>query len=360
MTKAQAARAHSEEPLISLELVTSFTALLYKYDANFAGWFSSTYVDQSNDATHAFRCECWKAIHDGPHFAEFVRDSIEQELAASECYWPDFQTDEQISSKRYGIDLEPPKEGEESLEDCISTLRSCLYLRHDHAELRYSSALGTTSILETSEFEKKDSDPVSRWMSGTLGGKVPLLRPIGACPGETHTKMHVFRRKTEHSAECTLGEKLWEAVSRLPDLATTILLEHAISDAYNDYCLEDGLFSRIMNAFPQTNYATRTAEYEHLLPAIRLLSPQDQELCSKYHREDVVDSNKDGFMIVSADLYEELKSEFGSTVAKVGEPYSLTELQGAELMSKALTAAREWEDLEMKATRSFRTGTKDI
>jgi hypothetical protein len=360
MTKSKATGALTEEPLMSLELRTSFTAFLYRYDSDFAAWFSSTFIESSNDATHAFRSECWMDIHEGQHFAEFVKDAVEEELSFSECYWPDFRIDEKGPLALYGVCLVPPEEGEESLEECISGLRHCLYIRHDDAKLLHTSKIGTTGSLRVSDFNSRESDPVGRWMSGPLGGDIPPLKPIGACQGETRTKIYVYRKRSVREDECTFGGRFWDAVATIPDLATTILLDEAISTAYNNYCMEDGLFSRIMNAFPQTDYETRTAEYEHLLPAIRLLSAEDQQLCFKFHQIDMADLEEDGFMVVAADLYEELKTEFGSTIATIEGPYSLTELQGIEIMNAALEHSRKRKEFEEEASITFRNRMRNL
>lgn len=349
----------AQEPLMSLELTTRFTALLYRYDASFAEWFSSTFVEISNDATHRFRSECWNALHCGSHFAEFVKDAIEEELYASECYWPDFQIERSSTPEHYGLCLSPPQDGEETLEECVSSLRHCLYIRHDDAELSYTSGIGTNGTLKISCFENKDSDPVSRWMNGTLGGEMPPIKPIGACTGETRTGICI-RRQKEENGDDRFGKRLWKAVASLPDLSTTVLRDCAIFSAYNDVCMEDGLFSRIMNAFPQTTFKTRTAEYEYLLPAIQRLPTEDQELCAKFHHEDVSDSNKDGFMILAGSLYEEFKTEFGSTKANIGTPYDLSEDQAEEIMRGALIATSERKHLEEEATRSFAERSEKI
>jgi hypothetical protein len=272
----------SKETRRTITIETEFTVAVYDWNAALLDWYES---DDCTDPFDPNWLSVWPQIRDNAAlFDQFLNRALHDELA----YW-DFSWPELISAPAIPSWEEIAAQLNITTHESLSIgLAYAVVLSYDRATLRTPEETRSISLAGISD----------------LGSRKPELKPgtvlLGQKTGHITAQVEQIIRDEQTIRERTSGGlfgdpsdstlRLRNAVRSTPEVLSAMQTGHALHDVYDSWVMDEGVFSRIANAFAPEEETTVHDDYLQMLPAIRKLSAEDQKIFANYDAGKYVES----------------------------------------------------------------------
>lgn len=250
---------------------TEFTVVAHDWNAELLEWHKS---DICNDPLDPKWLSAWPQIRDNPALLEqFLNRAMLNEITGIHHWWPELTRIPATPSwQEIASQIEWGPVGICDVNDVMDSLSYCVIVAYDRATLCTPEETKTVllSTIEGLTFERPELPATASVIAKKTGC---ITVKLG----------HILKDAPQISHVGLYQPDLWSAVHSTPEVLNALRTEYVLLRVYDDWAMDDGIFSRIARAFlPPDEDIDEHFSYRQLLPAICKLSPEDQQLYADY------------------------------------------------------------------------------